>query len=340
MAEGADIRRGVQFAQDLKEIRKANGISIDDIHNESKIPVGLIESFEENGLFDHTMFNRVYLRSFVRTYADVVGISPETALASLEAALEGTYRRELAVEYLGLELPPEPVEDPEGTVIPEPEVSQSETTTRPRPAPRPVAPPHPETRATVEPISDEFETEGYEASETSWTSQSPPPGTRVSARRPGRGGSQWGYIVGAVLGIAVLAWVVMRLVGGGEEASPEPRSVAASDTVQTDSLALFEEPAPAPATIGDTLSVTIASADSQLVQGIRITVDNDVRRPYWLERGQSRTFRPAQQIVIEEQLDRVNVTVEGQPYPTNRVDDQGRLVITRDTALELLSASQ
>jgi hypothetical protein len=87
------------------------------------------------------------------------------------------------------------------------------------------------------------------------------------------------------------------------------------------------------------MSVTIASSDSQLVQGIRVTVDDDVRRPYWLERGASRTFRATQQVIIEEQLDRVRISVEGQAVPANQVDEQGRVVITRNTALQLLSAS-
>lgn len=340
MAEDADVIRGMQFARDLKEIRQANGISIDDIHNESKIPLGLIESFEENGLFDHTMFNRVYLRSFVRTYADVIGISPELALSSLEAALDGTYDRELAVEYLDYEPPSEP--ELEDDVIPEPdvpleaeEVQHAESPRQPplrlnEPAAPPVEPPK------REPLPAEPVVPVYTPA---WTSQSPPPGTRVEPRRPDRGGSgKLALVVVALVVVAAVVWGLTRFLSGGDAATVEPATVV-SDTSSVEGEAIAPEPAPQ-LTLGDSMRVTIASADSQLVQGIRVTVDDDVRRPYWLERGESRTFLVRNRIAIEEQLNRIALSVEGRAYPTNRLDDQGRIVITRDTALQLLSQPQ
>src|SRR5690606_37536579 len=76
------------------------------------------------------MFNRVYLRSLVRTYAEMIHIPTDTALSALDKALNGTYRGELlaatsgqkgvrqiteAEEPLATERrpPAEPVEPPE-----------------------------------------------------------------------------------------------------------------------------------------------------------------------------------------------------------------------------------
>ena len=89
---------GPTFAADLKKIREFRGISINDLHDETKIPRGLIESFEDTGLIEHPMFNRVYLRSFVRTYAEVIGISPDVALAVLVESMEGGYRGRVGIE--------------------------------------------------------------------------------------------------------------------------------------------------------------------------------------------------------------------------------------------------
>lgn len=340
MAVDADDSRGMQFARDLTEIRRANGISIDDIHNESKIPMNLIEAFEQSGLFDHAMFNRVYLRSFVRTYADVVGISPEIALSSLEAALEGTYSRELAVEYLDYEVPPEPEPEPGDAVIPEPEPAMDTEESPKPPAVRPLPVPPREPEVVREPVKpDPPEAEPvfpvYQGVDRNWTSQSPPPGTPVGARRPDRTVAGKWVLVGVILAVVAAAvWGLVQVTTSGEADPAEPATVVA-DTTSGELVAA--EPVATPVSLGDTMHVTIASADSQLVQGIRVTVDDDLRRPYWLERGDQRTFTPLNRIVIEEQLSQIEVLVEGRSYPVDRIDDQGRLVITRDTALQLLS---
>ena len=100
MADETDVAAGRRFASDMKKIREDRGVSVDDLHNETRIARSLIESFEEGGLYDHSTFNEVYLRSFVRAYAEAVEISPETALNGLDDALEGTYENELAETYL------------------------------------------------------------------------------------------------------------------------------------------------------------------------------------------------------------------------------------------------
>lgn len=344
MAEETDLNRGIEFARDLKEIRKTNGISIDDIHEESKIPVGLIESFEENGLFDHTMFNRVYLRSFVRTYAEVIGISHERALTSLEAALDGTYQRELAVEYLGLEPPRESADEADDAIIPEPEPGPAEEQ-MPSPPERPAKPTPTAVEAEDEALDEEpaflAEEEMVAASEPSpaadhrWASQSPPPSTAPRPRQPERSRTPW--IVGGVVALLLVAavWGAVQLGGGADPATDRTAAAAPDTTTQAADEVQPEQPS-GPVTLGDSMRVTIASRDSQLVQDIKITVDNDLRRPYWLEAGESRTFLPQNRIVVEQELDVINLLVEGRPYPTDRVDPQGRIVITRDTALQFL----
>ena len=88
------------FLADLVEIRKKNGITLDDIRVRTKVYPHIIAQFEENGLNKHPLFNVLYLKAFVRSYADVVGISPGIAARSYEDALGGKYDRRLAIEYL------------------------------------------------------------------------------------------------------------------------------------------------------------------------------------------------------------------------------------------------
>lgn len=94
------LSAGKRFSDDLRRIREDRGVSVDQIHNETRIARTLIESFEEGRLYEHPTYNRVYLRSFIKAYADAVAISREPALEGLDAALDGTYQHDLASRYL------------------------------------------------------------------------------------------------------------------------------------------------------------------------------------------------------------------------------------------------
>ena len=126
MSEGPAIEMGQRFSADLRRIREARGVSVAQLHDETKIPLSLIEAFEQTGLFDHDMFNRVYLRSFVRTYADVIGIEAEQALQGLEKALNRSYDGELAAAYLEKPAPPEQEQTAEAERAEEAEVEADE----------------------------------------------------------------------------------------------------------------------------------------------------------------------------------------------------------------------
>ncbi|PSQ95774.1 MAG: hypothetical protein BRD55_09080 [Bacteroidetes bacterium SW_9_63_38] len=100
MAEEASFPAGHRLSDDLRRIREARDVSIDEIHTETRIARTLIESFEEGALYDHPTYNRVYLRSFLKAYADVIEMPRDRTLRALDAALEGAYQHELAREYL------------------------------------------------------------------------------------------------------------------------------------------------------------------------------------------------------------------------------------------------
>jgi len=108
MADESTSSAGTRFSEDLRRIREERGLSIQDIHQNTQIAETLIESFEAARLYDHPTYNRVYLRSFIRAYADAIDISQERALDSLDAALEGTYDHALADQYLADSVDPAP----------------------------------------------------------------------------------------------------------------------------------------------------------------------------------------------------------------------------------------
>lgn len=359
----------------MRRIREARNLTVADLHEETKIPQGLIEAFEDKALFDHPQFNRVYLRSFVRTYAQVVEIDADVALEGLEEALSGRYVGSLAVAYLGEEpedLPDETVaadeqESPDERHDEEEEDRAGEDNIDRKTERAPKAGTTKKERArgkrenedTGEQDEDEearasfvsttqataagfqkskAERELAEDDVEEWTAQSPPPGTteRTPSRRPRRDGPDRRWVLGGALVVAVaaLVWILVSVMDGSEEQASLPAvredTAAAVETPETAAPASPTRPVDIPS-LGDTMTVRIVAAHGK-VDPIRVTVDEDLRRPYWIERGDSMMFRPTSQIVIEELLDSVDVKLEGLEYPTSRRDEQGRIVITRDAA--------
>ena len=89
----------------------------------------------------------------------------------------------------------------------------------------------------------------------------------------------------------------------------------------------------------DTLTIVIV-ADKGSVAPIRVTVDNDLRRPYWISHGNSMTFRMADRIILEQQLDSVTVQVEGMTYPVSRPTGEDMVTLTRDALSSWFSSIQ
>lgn len=265
----------------------------------------IIESFEQDGLFEHPTFNRVYLRSFVRSYATAVGVDADRAIEELNRALEGNYANELAVEYL----------DDVEREAPTPSEDEAEDTPA-RETPASPSAPEPAASESSEPTPADEEGE-EELPE----------------------GSQQGIWIG--IGIVIAILIAWALLGRGGDSDTDATSsataqspvadTARADTAHTDSLTvdtLAASPEPM-VDIGDTMYFTVIAQDR--LSPIRIRRDNDLRRPYYLNRGQAAVFPAQQQITIEQGLNNIRLLVNGHEYPVaSRVFNE-QLVLTRDT---------
>jgi len=321
---------GERFARDMRRIREEHGVSLEDIHEETMISMHIIESFEQDGLFEHPTFNRVYLRSFMRSYANAAQVDPERALEELERAVKGEYANELAVEYLGddpikLEVPAKADED-EGDE-PADEMYREDTAPSERTAPRTrsTAPPEPAGR----PVPPDADAEPSEASE--------PPSALPE-------GSRQGIIIGiGVVLLGVIAWVLIDVLQGGDagttQPSPGSRSAAmdTADSAQLDPVPPESLRAQPSVAIGDTMYFTVIAQER--VNPIRIRRDEDLRRPYYLNRGQAGVFPAQQQIVLEDGLENIRLLVNGHEYPAQARAAGGSLVLTRDSVQAFLDTT-
>ncbi|TVQ09272.1 MAG: helix-turn-helix domain-containing protein, partial [Balneolaceae bacterium] len=87
--------------QDLKAIREKQRMSVQDVYERTRISaenIGLIESGE---LYTRPDANKIYLRSFTRTYAKAVGVSDEDITTALDYMEADMYEGFLAEKYLG-----------------------------------------------------------------------------------------------------------------------------------------------------------------------------------------------------------------------------------------------
>jgi len=356
-----------RFARDLRRIREQRGVSLSALQEATQVPVPHLEAFESGTVYEQSRMNTVYLKAFVQAYAEALELPPDPVVNQLEAAEEGDYENQLAVQFLE-----------ESPSVSDAEESPDEKATAP--GSQSEVPlregDHGDREGSVKgsesgvenPVpSPRDETDGPNQKEkhspraTAPSQPSSDPG-RSSPSGPGtaslerssvvdtvrRVWNHYGIALGvsaAILFLVVLLGVLANVYFGGGGASTEgtasvaaesggvpPDSVLASDTVdaEPDSTPVGQQRPPADVTLGDTLYVAVEA--STVVAGMRVQQDDDLRRPYWIEAGDAEVFPFTRRITFENQLDSLRLFLENYPYPTTRTDDEGRVVISRDTA--------
>jgi hypothetical protein len=329
--------------QDLKAIRENQRMSIQDVYEKTRISAENIRLIESGELYSRPDANKIYLRSFTRTYAKAVGVSDEDITTALDYMEADMYEGFLAEKYLG---------------------SKPET-----PAPKvPPKPPFPKNPASDKPAgqkadddrdvkadkqsdgplfntSDSGDNDDDDASEPA-----PPRGENKKIRRtstrttsifapviPGReplehtddpadGSVNWAdvnkkmvtrkdgnglLIFLGLLGIVLVAALIYMLsTSNGDESDsgvatvPGPRL---EQPLASDTLGAPVSPDPAQlaAALPDTLILTVYAARGNL-EPVRVLTDLfNIQRPYWVEAGRAMQFEFLQDIQIRGNLERM-----------------------------------
>jgi hypothetical protein len=87
--------------EDLKAIRENLKMSIQDVYEKTRISAENIRLIESGELYTRPDANKIYLRSFTRTYAKAVGVSDEDITTALDYMEADMYEGFLAEKYLG-----------------------------------------------------------------------------------------------------------------------------------------------------------------------------------------------------------------------------------------------
>ena len=394
----SEAERGTRFARDLRRIRRNRGVSLTDIHDATKMAYDLIKRFEHDALIGHPQFNRVYLRLFVRGYAEHLNLDVEMALEAFELAMKGRYTGSLAKAYLGesgeehqeespkqekktgREEPAPPESDQVTEATPSAQTEQDSAKIPPEESAEPTRqsdsavtdPGVADSGATVSAASSTEQPAARKAplaktssareisspkasfprrtsaGTSSRTSPGANPSTDAGAQAPAGSGSgsgpdpRWIFLGAIVVVVGLGVWGLTRVVPANDMADA---AVPAHDMTDATAPASGMADATVPAndipiqSLPDTLNIAIV-ADKGSVAPIRVTVDNDLRRPYWIDRGDAMTFRMADRIILEQQLDSVTVQVEGMTYPVSRPTGEDTVILTRDALSSWFSSIQ
>jgi hypothetical protein len=305
------------FLEDLVSVREKHGFSRSAFQRVTKINMTLIEQFEDNALVGHPLFNDVYQRAILRSYAAVARIEEGLLVRGFEAALAGTYRRELAVTYLGMEAP----------AMPDPPVLPDDV----QPNAAHASEPHPPAR-TMAPLLASLHT--------------------FAARLRGRGlplrlGPAWKHWGAVAVAIALGLALLYPMLSSDQPADPLPSPAQAEapislrgDTFITPQPAATDPtPTRAPdadVVLRDTLALVVIAERGKL-DPFRIQVDRDLRRPYWLDAGDSLAFSFTERVALEDKLADMRLFLEGHPYPLAVEDTSARLIINRDSVRYFLA---
>ena len=130
MSSDPDVPALQRFGRDLRRIREDRDVTTATVHTYTQAPESQIQSFEAGTLYEESTMNPVYLRAFVRAYAEAVDLPPHAVLDQLEAALSGNYQNQLAVQYL--DVPPSASKPDSSTGQPDAASREDEQETTPR----------------------------------------------------------------------------------------------------------------------------------------------------------------------------------------------------------------
>jgi type II secretory pathway pseudopilin PulG len=279
---------GSTFEADLRAVREARGLSLDEIQRETRIPVDVLRRFEEGGLIGDPTYNPVYLKAFLQSYAGAVGLPQGEVLAAYEAHERGAYQGGLGP---GSDASPAPAASPSAPEAASPApldpapTESTPTESGARPPARPGAAPAVEALANAPAEPEPAPSKAEAAPAQTRVSRPTVPTARRSFDK------NWGTIIGiAVVATLLIAAAVYFLVFAGDD-EPEADTVEALAVGETaiDTAGVGAGAAAGGPRLQLPLSVTVLASGDGL-QDFRVTEGADDRRPYWIEPGDEQTF--------------------------------------------------
>lgn len=312
------------LGKDLAAIRKKLDLTIEDIHQSTKIPIHILESIEDDSIFEGLDKNATYIRSYVRSYAKKLEIDEERTIRALDQVERGSYTGILRDDseagtipkFTGKPKKQPPIEEPG-------EKEQSES-----------PPQSEEPEITDFEDEDEFTSEHHTRPARSSNKVTEEPSVHsvdwvdmgrkfTPLRSPSRVWVGVAVIFVAIIGIFSIYYFFIH-DSATTETSPESQSpVTTTEAVEPDSLQLnltgqdngtdtLQRTQTQPAeSLSDTLNLVIYAAYEKL-EPVRVYTDvTSSLNPYWIELGEAVRFKFVNTIRIRGPYERMELLLNG-----------------------------
>jgi hypothetical protein len=352
------LEAGRRLARDLRSIRRSRSIDIKEVLDATRLAEDIIEQLEDTALMGNPMFNRVYLRSILGSYAAVLGVSHADIMSALDDALLGNYVGSLAKKYLGeqsenLELPiskqgedvdptSAAVESVENESVSDLEQESGEelvTDDKKSKKGKGKGEDSTDLKTAINPVTDkerpapESSTVKTNETEHSNTLQQPlsqvfklpaviskSVTTKARVLLPNMSGFL--MLVFAVLSLISLLWFATSWI-------LSPKSVIEEEGLVPDSTQLVIQNLPQRIVLGNSIEIKLI-AYMEALDPIRVQIDRDLRQPYWVEHLDTLTFEMTDSVEFEREVDHARILISEFVIPSSWYASSIRAQITRD----------
>lgn len=288
------------LGNDLALIRKSQGLTIEEIHQSTKIPKKVLASIEDNSIFQNTGGSATYVRSYVRSYAKALSIEEQKIVYALNRVKNDNYDGSLIeedqrAEYKDDDSSPHPSpKDSKETLTPEETSEQQDKDEEQQTPEQPSKPKAPDAGGDPVLHSDEVDS-------VDWVNL----GYQFQPSKTLKSKSRFTAILVLIL-LAIAAFFVYWFYFRGSSSSTQvsqrelPQTTSTPDSIQSElnpptsddtvNLSEFGNRSQNQQALPDTLSIVLYAAYAKL-EPVRVYTDiTDQLNPYWIKRGEAIEF--------------------------------------------------
>lgn len=310
------------LGNDLASKRKELSLSVEDVHQSTKIPIAILKSIEDDSIFSTLDENKTYIRSYIRSYAKAVKIGDDQIIRALDQTEKGDYTG-LSGQPEDADLADEAKEDTSAAKKANEKREESESPGKVSEKPPSAGEGRQQKQKQKQPVSAT-----PKVSSVDWADLGRKFTPLQSKSRLGIG------LILLFLAIAATAFIIFyQAYYINDGAGTEPAQNASAETVDTpyaDSLQLnFASPVEDSAsqagvsttaleTLSDTLDIVIYAAHG-ILEPVRVFTDvMENMNPYWIEHEQAFRFEFVNSMQIRGQYSRMELLFNGHPVKNFR----------------------
>ncbi len=320
------------LGNDLAAIRKEQDLSLEDVQNATKLAPAVLESIENDSIFDEMNTNTTYVRSYVRNYAKAVKVDSDEIIQALNEVEADQYSGGIRKENEHIEEDKKELKDTGDEEV----LNDSEEMIHDHSPEYSINKPAAKSNITEEINSGSVSSFNW-ANIGNKTAQ-----TETNSAIPGK----WMFII-LLICLTVIAVVLYSYFSGNaaENENVTPTTEVEQPIIPADSLQealLAEQNTQAVVTartLPDTLTMTVIAASGKL-EPVRVYTDiMGIRRPYWIELHDTMRFNFVDvfRVRATEQYERMKLVFNGyeiENYFENFYNTETEMVILGRSEIE------